>query len=115
MYVVFLPRLSMSDARSSFTHLTYGCFYQSSGAVILPEIKVNETMIILRNMTIEERCQRRKRCYDIYTKYMITDTHVVSGIIDGLELVLSGHHKKLSGVHCLPGDDPNTTCNLVRR
>ena len=57
----------------------------SSIAVIIPESKVNETVDILRDMPLDERCRRRKRVLEIYDRYMRNGEATIHGIIDSLE------------------------------
>lgn len=59
----------------------------SECAVIIPEEKVNETEAILRSISPERRCSMRKRCFDIYRKYMANAEGTIAGLVEGLELV----------------------------
>jgi len=59
-------------------------------AVIIPESKANETERILRSISRGDRCRMRKRCYEVYKKYMVDGTAVIRGVIEGLELVARG-------------------------
>jgi hypothetical protein len=57
----------------------------SSIAVIIPESKVNDTVDILRDMSLEERCRSRKHVLEIYDRYMNNGEATIHGIIDSLE------------------------------
>ncbi|GKY97190.1 hypothetical protein MPSEU_000677400 [Mayamaea pseudoterrestris] len=63
-----------------------------SCAVMVPEDQVFQLPFILRAMSVEEQCQRRKTCYDIYRKYMATTEGTIQGILDGLELTYDMRH-----------------------
>jgi hypothetical protein len=56
-------------------------------AVHIPENQVYRTLEILAEIDDATRCRMRKRCYDIYLKYMRTHEGTVAGVIEGLELV----------------------------
>lgn len=51
-------------------------------AVIIPENQVASTIDILQNITTEERCRRRRRCYEVYTEYMANAEGTVAGVIE---------------------------------
>jgi hypothetical protein len=55
-------------------------------ALHIPEKDANRTLEILSQIDDKKRCQMRKRCYEIYQKYMRTTEGTVAGIIEGLEL-----------------------------
>jgi len=84
----------------------------SQCAVILRENSPHETMNVIKSITVEERCQMRQKCYEIYKKYIEDDRGTMAGLIKGLERVAQGKRSCPAGVHCLPEDDYNTTCNF---
>jgi hypothetical protein len=55
-------------------------------AVHIPEKHVNRTLEILSQIDDKKRCQMRKRCYEIYQKYMRTADGTIAGIVEGMEL-----------------------------
>lgn len=59
----------------------------SECAVIIPEHQVNSTVQVLRKINDATRCKMRQRCYQIYQQYFATPEGVISGILEGLELV----------------------------
>ena len=84
----------------------------SQCAIILPENSPHETMNVIKNITVEQRCRMRQKCYEIYKTYMEDDHGTVFGLIKGLELVAQGYRARPAGVHCKPGDDYQTQCNF---
>jgi hypothetical protein len=56
-------------------------------ALHIPEADVSKTLEILAQIDHEKRCQMRKRCYEIYDKYMRTHEGTIAGIIESLEMV----------------------------
>lgn len=58
-------------------------------AVIIPENKVNETITILKRIDPATRCRMRKRCYDIYTKYMANAEGTVAGVLETASRIMS--------------------------
>jgi Exostosin family len=83
-------------------------------AVIMPEKDAgNVTLQILKNMSLEERCRRRKRCYQIYKDYMETPEGLIRGLVEGLELVATKGAKPFVGIKC---SDYNysSACNMER-
>jgi len=84
-------------------------------AVIAPERdRGNATLTVLREMSLEERCRRRKRCRQIYKDYMETPVDLISGIVEGLELVANGVSKPFVGVKC-SDYDYGKECNMQRK
>lgn len=76
----------------------------SECAVIMPEKDAGEpTMAVLKALSEEQRCRMRKRCYDIYRKYVEHPEGVLDGIVQGLELVANGVRKPMFGVKCTLG------------
>jgi hypothetical protein len=59
-------------------------------ALHIPEKDANRTLEILSQIDDKKRCQMRKRCYEIYQKYMRTTEGTIAGIIEGLELASGG-------------------------
>lgn len=57
-------------------------------ALIIPESRVNETVDILRRIPLEDRCERRQRCWDIYQRYISTPSGTIQGVIQSLDLAL---------------------------
>lgn len=51
-------------------------------AIIIPENQVASTIEILQTITPEERCRRRRRCYEVYTEYMANAEGTVAGVIE---------------------------------
>ena len=85
-------------------------------AVIMPEKDAGApTIEVLRNISIEQRCRMRQRCYEIYKKYGETTVGTIDGIVQGLELVAQGHHKPMVGVRCNASEPESDQCNLHRR
>ncbi|KAG7364559.1 exostosin family protein [Nitzschia inconspicua] len=83
-------------------------------AVIMPEKDAgNVTLQILKEMSLEERCQRRKRCYKIYKDYMERPEGLIRGVVEGLELVATTGVKPFVGIKC---SDYNYSfeCNMQR-
>ena len=58
----------------------------SNCVVTIPEDDVLQIPSILRSMSRQEQCRRRKTCYEYYVKYMATPAGTIQGIIEGLEL-----------------------------
>ncbi|CAB9519665.1 Exostosin-1 [Seminavis robusta] len=54
-------------------------------AIIIPEAKVNQTVDILRAISAEDTCRRRRRCYEIYTQYMANPEGNIDGILESAE------------------------------
>jgi len=74
-------------------------------AVILPERDVDKTLAVLQNISLQERCQRRQKCYTIYKNYMETGVGTITGIVESLVRVAEEGaqglpHANLSGCHC---------------
>jgi len=86
-------------------------------AIILPEKDAGHTaMDIMNRMSARERCQRRNFCYfEIYKKYVESDTNQISGLVSGLELVTQGHRRKHKGIRCNATSIANYDCNDMRR
>lgn len=85
-------------------------------AVIMPEKDAGvATLQVLRNMSLVERCQRRKRCYKIYKQYLETPEGVIRGLIEGLELAANRPDGPLpfQGVRC-DAYNYSFDCNMVR-
>ena len=80
----------------------------SQCAIILPENSPHETMNIIKNIPVEQRCGMRQKYYEIYKTHMEDDHGTIFGLIEGLELVAQGHRVRPAGVHCKPGDDYQT-------
>jgi len=64
-------------------------------AIILPERDVPHTMSVLKEISVQERCERRKKCFEIYKKYMETGLGTITGIIDSLQKVAELDSKAL--------------------
>ena len=58
-------------------------------AVIIPENKVNETIFILKQIDPATRCRMRRRCYDIYVKYMANAEGTVAGVLETASRMMS--------------------------
>lgn len=87
-------------------------------AVILPERDVDHTMQVLKEISPQERCERRKKCYSIYKAYMETGVGTIDGLVEGLhrvaELDAKGlPHAKYSGYHCVPDEANPKWCNTI--
>jgi Exostosin family len=54
-------------------------------AVIIREADTLNTVSILSNISLEDRCKRRQRALQIYRKYIETGTGTIDGIIETLE------------------------------
>jgi Exostosin family len=63
----------------------------SSIAIILPESNASETVNILRSISLEERCRRRRKVVEIYARYMKTGEGTINGLIESLELLAPEH------------------------
>ena len=50
--------------------------------VLVPETRVNETLSILQAISPQKRCQMRRTCYDIYTRYMANPEGTIRGLVD---------------------------------
>jgi len=59
----------------------------SECAVVIPEGEVSETLNILAKIDDEQRCKMRQKCYEVYQKYMKDSEGVLSGIVEGLEIL----------------------------
>jgi hypothetical protein len=57
----------------------------TSVAVIIPENSVNQTIDILRKISLKDRCVRRQRILEIYEKYFRTGEAIIQGILDSIE------------------------------
>jgi hypothetical protein len=55
-------------------------------ALHIPEKNINVTVEIISQIDDKKRCQMRKRCYEVYQKYMRTTEGTITGIVEGLEL-----------------------------
>ena len=84
-------------------------------AIIMPEKDAGQTTIdILKKISVEERCNRRKKCYQLFKDYIETPEGQIRGIIEGLELVATRDHPApMVGVKCA---DYNYSeeCNMMR-
>ena len=58
-------------------------------AVIIPESQVHETIDILKRIDPATRCRMRRRCYDIYTKYMANPEGTIAGILETASLKIA--------------------------
>jgi len=56
-------------------------------AVVIPQAKVADTLSILHKIPVQEQCRRRKRCYELYLKYMVNPEGTIAGILDSLDRV----------------------------
>lgn len=65
----------------------------SDVAIIIPEARANETLSILRNVTREDQCRRRRRVIEIYDKYMKTPEGTIIGLIESLELQATSQNR----------------------
>lgn len=59
----------------------------------LPESSISQTIEILRNVTLERRCQMRRRCREIYAAYMQDSAGTIRGVLDGLELLVGSKRR----------------------
>jgi hypothetical protein len=84
-------------------------------AIIMPEKDAgNTTVDLLKKMSVAERCQRRKKCYQIFKDYIETPEGIIRGIIEGLELVAtSDQPKPMVGVKC-SDYSYSAECNMMR-
>jgi hypothetical protein len=46
---------------------------------------------ILRSLSLEERCRRRRQVVEIYDRYMKTGDATIRGLIESLELLSPEH------------------------
>jgi len=90
-------------------------------AIILPEKDAGDpAMEMMNSMSVEERCRRRNYCYfEIYKKYIETDSLVLEGIVEGLELTLASRQKDKEppehpGVRCNETSIASLECNNLR-
>ena len=51
-------------------------------AVIIPEIKVNETISILRNISMDQICKMQQRAYEVFHNYMQSHDGLLNGILE---------------------------------
>ena len=65
-----------------------GATRASECAIVIPEAQVLETVHILQKISKQERCQRRKRCYEIYTKYMANAEATLAGVLESATLAI---------------------------
>jgi hypothetical protein len=83
--------------------------------ILLPENESGLKMLKhIAPITVSERCERRKKCYDIYRNYMETGRKVIDGIVQGLELVGLGYRANMTAIHCDPSNPNPDECNPNR-
>ena len=83
--------------------------------ILIPEKDIGLKMLkYIAPITLSERCERRKKCYDIYRNYIETGRKVIDGMIQGLELVALGHRANMTAIHCDPTQPDSNDCNPVR-
>jgi Exostosin family len=63
-----------------------------SVAVIIPEALSNQTLDILHNISLQDRCLRRQRVLEIFEKYFKTGEGIITGIIDSIEARAPKYH-----------------------
>lgn len=68
-------------------------------AIVIPEAKVFDTVNILKKITPEERCRRRKRCYEIYTKYLANAEGQIAGVVETASGITQDHNASLATKH----------------
>jgi Exostosin family len=57
-------------------------------AIVIPETDVNHALEILSAISPVERCYRRRRCYEIYIKYMANPEGTIAGILESAALAI---------------------------
>jgi hypothetical protein len=57
----------------------------NSVAVIIPEHDADKTLDYLHDITLDQRCQMRKKGYEFFQKYMATPELSIAGIVESLE------------------------------
>lgn len=83
--------------------------------ILIPERDYGLKMLkYIAPITLSERCERRKKCYDIYRSYIETGRKVIDGIVQGLELVALGHIRNMTAIHCDPTTPDSDDCNPLR-
>lgn len=83
--------------------------------ILLPEKELGLKMLkYIAPITAAERCERRKKCYDIYRNYIETGQKVIDGIVQGLELVALGFQENMTAIHCDPRYPDSDDCNPLR-
>lgn len=82
-------------------------------AVILPEKDAGRpALAILDAMPTQERCRRRKRCLEIYDRYVESPEKVLAGIVEGMELTaLADLPKRMAGYRCSKAEADALACN----
>ena len=60
----------------------------NSVAVIIPEHDAEKTMEYLHDITLEQRCQMRKKGYEFFEKFMATPELTIGGIVESLERLM---------------------------
>lgn len=87
----------------------------SECVILIPEKDYGLKMLkYIAPITQKERCERRKKCYDIYRTYIETGRKVINGIVQGLELVALGHNANMTAIHCDPAKPDSDDCNPLR-
>ena len=87
-------------------------------ALILPEKDAGQTAMDLIHELLaspEKMCKRRQYCYfEIYQKYMATNTRIINGLVEGLEALARGERKPPAGYFCNKTSIENFDCNPIR-
>ena len=87
-------------------------------ALILPEKDAGQTAMDLIHELLaspEEMCKRRQYCYfEIYEKYVSTNTRIITGLVEGLEALARGERKPPAGYFCNKTSIENFDCNPIR-
>jgi Exostosin family len=65
----------------------------SDVAVVIREAETINTVSIISNISLEDRCKRRQRALHIYKRYIETGTGTIQGIIETLER--SAEHNRI--------------------
>lgn len=56
-----------------------------NGLHMLPEVQMNQTLSLLRNITQTQRCTMRQYCYDIYQRFMVNSEANMVGMLDTID------------------------------
>ena len=86
-------------------------------ALILPEKDAGQTAMDLIHELLaspEQMCKRRQYCYfEIYQRYMATNTRIINGLVEGLEALARGERKPPAGYFCNKTSIENFDCNPI--
>jgi hypothetical protein len=83
--------------------------------VLIPEKEIGLKMLkYIAPITASERCEKRKKCYDIYRNYIESGRKIIDGMVQGLELVALGFRENMTAIHCDPRYPDSDDCNPLR-